>query len=324
VVPAAAPSWWKWLLLALFLLLLLAVAAWLIKPHLPRWVWDGKFTLPPMTAGGPGASGGVDDAALRAEQARAAALRDDFAALWAQFLEKRNQCAPGRQGTGPGGTVVVPGTGTTGPDGTVVPGTRADDPARPGPRTAEPKTAGPKPAEPKPDSKTAPKPEAKPPGTETKPPADRKAAPKPEAQPPRQEARRPDQRTGQKPDEKPIDPVRIPKGPGVDFMQGEWRSSTDLTTQSGDELIRPQYTFDKDGKGKSRIVQKNGVVCEGPAQASRDPSGRLVIRETEPLKCSDGTTYAPSTVTCQSGSDGRAQCQGSSEGGPTYAVQLGK
>jgi hypothetical protein len=118
--------------------------------------------------------------------------------------------------------------------------------------------------------------------------------------------------------------VKVPPGKGVDFMAGTWRSNTDLTTQGGDDVVRPQYTFDKDGKGKTRIIQKNGVVCEGPASAQRDDSGRLVIRESEPLKCTDGTSYAPSTVTCQTDAEGRSSCSGSSEGGPGYVVTLGR
>lgn len=327
------------MLVALFLLLLLAVAAYLVRPHLPRWVWDGKFTLPSTAGTGPAGSGGVDDSALRAEQAREAALRADFLRLWAQFSEKRGQCTPGQQGTvvpGQGGTVVVPGTKGKGGT-TVVPGTKGEDgtavdPQRAGPvPRADDTTKPPTEARPTPDTKPEPKADAKSPRPEPK--ADGKTQPEPKANPktdqqrptpPQQAARPSDPRPGQKPGEKPIEPVQIPKEPGVRFMQGDWRSSTDLTTQGGDEVIRPQYTFDKDGKGKSRIVQKNGVVCEGPAQASRDAAGKLIIRETEPLKCSDGTTYAPSTVTCDTGRDGRAQCQGSSEGGPSYAVQLGK
>jgi hypothetical protein len=315
VASPAAPNWWKWLALALFLLILLAVAAWLVKPYLPRWVWDGKFTLPSIAGMEPGASGGVDDAALRAEQAREAALRNDFLRLWAQFAERRNQCTPGQQGTvvpGQGGTV-VPGAGTDGKSGTT-PG--AEDASKPPAEARRPPDA---PADPKTDSK-APKADAKPPAPKPEPKADQQKPPPP----PQQAARPPDPRAGQKPGEKPIQPVQIPREGGVRFMEGDWRSSTDLTTQSGDEVIRPQYTFDKDGKGKTRIVQKNGVVCEGPAQASRDAGGKLIIRETEPLKCNDGTTYAPSTVTCDTGRDGRAQCQGSTQGGPTYAVQLGK
>lgn len=335
VAPATAPTWWKWMLVALFLLLLLAVAAFFVKPYLPRWVWDGKFTLPSTAGTGPTAPGGVDDSALRAEQAREAALRADFQSLWAQFNEKRGQCRPGQQGTvvpgQGGGTVVVPGTTADG--GTTV------DPQRTGPgagdATKPQADAGRTPGT-KPDPKTDTKPPVDPrtetktpqPKADGKPQTDPKANPKTDPQrpttPPQQAARPTDPRAGQKPGEKPIEPVQIPREPGVRFMQGDWRSSTDLTTQGGDEVIRPQYTFDKDGKGKSRIVQKNGVVCEGPAEASRDAAGKLIIKETEPLKCSDGTTYAPSTVTCETGRDGRAQCQGSSDGGPGYAVQLGK
>jgi len=319
------------MLIALFLLIVLAVSAYFARPYLPQWVWDGAFTVPPTAARtGPG-PGGVDDTALRAEREREEALRADVARLWTQFNDKRNQCTPGQQGSvvpgpgGPGGTVVVPGT--KGADGKPVePGTVPRDTAKPPAEAQRPPDAKPPtPPEAKTPTETKPPPEAKTP-PEAKPPADPKTNPKAgqPPPPPQQAARPPETRPGQKADDKPIQPVQIPREPGVGFMQGQWRSNTDLTTQGGDEVVRPQYTFDKDGKGKSRIVQKNGVTCEGPAQASRDASGKLIIQETEALKCSDGTTYAPSTVTCENGPGGRAQCQGQSEGGPSYAVQLGK
>jgi hypothetical protein len=320
VAPPSASFWLTGLLIAGFLLLLLAVAAYVVKPYLPRWVWDGKFTLPSTAGPPPGAPTGVDDSALRAEQAREAALRADHARLWTQFNDRRGQCAPGRQGTvvPGGGTVVVPGTGdgTTVPPGALAPDGKSADATRPADAAKPPADAR---------RAAAPKTDTQPPAPSPKAAADPKADPKAGQPRPQQQAARPtDPRAGQTPGERPIDPVRIPPEPGVRFMQGDWRSSTDLTTQSGDEVVRPQYTFDKDGKGKTKIIQKNGVVCEGPAEASRGAGGKLVIRETEALKCSDGTTYAPSTVTCDAGRDGRAQCQGSTEGGPTYAVQLGK
>jgi hypothetical protein len=352
--PAGGSGWWKGMLVALVLLIVLVTSAYFVTPWLPLWAWDGTYP-PTARSGGPA---GLDDSALRAEREREAALKADAARLWAEFNNKRNQCAPGQQESTvvprPGETVVVPGG--TGPDGKPVePGTppRAGETSKP-PAEAQrpPDTTTPTPPEAKtppdaktpaaPEAKTPPapktpseakapgpqKPEPKPPEAKTppeaKPPADPKADPKTGRQPPQQATRPPDAKPGQRPDDRPLQPVQIPREPGVGFMQGQWRSNTDLTTQGGDDIIRPQYTFDKDGKGKSRIVQKNGVVCEGPAQASRDPSGKLIIRETEALKCSDGTSYAPSTVTCENGRDGRAQCQGQAEGGPTYAVQLGR
>ena len=93
------------MLIALFALILLAVTAYFVKPYLPLWVWDGTYAMPPTAGTGPGGSGGVDDSALRAERAREDALKADFARLWAQFNDKRNQCRPGqsteRQGDRP-------------------------------------------------------------------------------------------------------------------------------------------------------------------------------------------------------------------------------
>lgn len=360
-VPVAGPAWWKWMLVASFLLIVLAAAAWYVRPYLPQWAWDGRTGLPTpdRPATGPTATAAVDDSALRALRERETQLAADLARLRDQFLDKRNACAPGATGR-----VVVPGTGPVVdaadivvlPDGTRVrpDGTVVDEQGRPklGPdgrpmtvdrdrmRTA---TAPTKPDVPKPDAARpdVAKPDARRPDVATpKPDAAKPPVAKPDvaarpdtARPP---AAKPDGTAGKPPaggpakppgvasTEKPIEPVKVPPGKGVEFMAGTWRSSTDLATQGSDDVVRPQYTFDKDGKGKTTIVQKNGVVCEGPATAQRDDQGRLVIRESEPLKCTDGTSYAPSTVTCQTDSAGRSTCSGSSEGGPGYVVTLGK
>jgi hypothetical protein len=372
-VPVAGPAWWKWMLVASFLLIVLAASAWFVRPYLPQWAWDGRTGIPaPDNPGaGPITTAAVDDSALRALKDREVQLAADLARLRDQFLDKRNGCAPGATGRVIVPDTVVPDSQTEGdivvlpdgtrvrPDGVVV---DADGKPRLGPdgrpvtvdrdrmRTAtaptKPDAAKPdatKPGVTKPDARrpdvAAPKPDA-PKADMTKPPAakpDVAARPdvtKPDAA--RPPGTRPDVASGKPPaggparppgtasTEKPIEPVKVPPGKGVDFMAGTWRSSTDLTTQGDADVVRPQYTFDKDGKGRTRIVQKNGVVCEGPATAERGDQDRLVIRETEALKCSDGTSYAPSTVTCQTDGAGRSSCSGSSEGGPGYVVTLGR
>jgi hypothetical protein len=368
--PVAGPAWWKWALVASFLLIMLAAAAWYVRPYLPQWAWDGRIGLPApdRPAAGP-TTAALDDAPLRALRDRQAQLAADLASLRDQFVDKRKACTPGATGrvvpdttvpTTPvpdtqadGGIVVLPDGTRVRPDGVVVdadgkPKLGPDgrpvivDRDRPRTATAPTKPDATRPDAAKPDPRrpdvTAPKADT------TKPPAAKPPAAKPDvaarpdtAKPDttRPPAAKPDVATGKPPAgparppgvaaaDKPIDPVKVPPGKGVEFMAGTWRSSTDLTTQGGDDVVRPQYTFDKDGKGKTRIVQKNGVVCEGPASAERDAQGRLVIRESEPLKCSDGTSYAPSTVTCQTDAAGRSTCSGSSEGGPGYVVTLGR
>lgn len=360
--PIAGPVWWKWMLVASFLLVVLAASAWFVRPYLPQWAWDGRTGIPtPDRPGaGPVTTAAVDDSALRALKDREGQLAADLARLRDQFVDKRNACTPGATGRVVVPDTVVPGTVADGeivvlpdgtrvrPDGVVV---DADGKPRLGPdgrpvvvdrdrmrtATAPTKPDAAKPDVTKPDARrpdvVAPKPDT------TKPPMTKPdVASRPDVAKPdtvRPQGTRPDVATGKPPagparppgaasTEKPIDPVKVPPGKGVDFMAGTWRSSTDLTTQEGDDVVRPQYSFDKDGKGRTRIVQKNGVVCEGPATAQRDDQGRLVIRESEPLKCTDGTSYAPSTVTCQTDAAGRSTCSGSSEGGPGYVVTLGR
>jgi hypothetical protein len=351
--PVAGPAWWKWILVASFLLVMLAAAAWFVRPYLPQWAWDGRAGLPTPDgpAAGPATTAAVDDSALRALKEREAQLAASLASLRGEFADKRRACAPGATGrvapdiavpdtradsdivvlpdgrrVRPDGVVVdVDGKPVLGPDGRPV----IVDRDRMRTATAPPRSDLPKPDVARPDARPpAAAPRADTPKADTaRPPGARPdVAARPDAtrpdttRPPAGPARPP----GTASTEKPIEPVKVPPGKGVDFMEGTWRSNTDLTTQGSDDVVRPQYTFDKDGKGKTRIIQKNGVVCEGPASAQRDDQGRLVIRESQPLRCTDGTSYAPSTVTCQTDAAGRSTCSGSSEGGPGYVVTLGR
>ena len=335
VVPAVAgPSnWWKWLLLALFLLLLLALSAWLVRPHLPQWAWDGRTGLPSAdrSGGEPGATTGVDESALRGLRDQEGRLQGEIEALRKQFADKRLACAPGsRADAVPGGVIVLPDGQRATPDGVLLgpdgkPMLGADgQPRRMVPPVARADADKLDPTQRDPTSPKADAPQPRPDATKppTQPPQTRPrdtATVDPKAQTP------PSVKPGTRPPaERPIEPVRIPTTPGVEFMAGDWRSNTDLTTQGGDDVVRPQYSFDKNGLGKTRIVQKNGVVCEGPATAAKGPDGKLVIRETDALKCTDGTTYAPSTVTCAPGPDGKSVCRGSTDGGPGYTVELGR
>ncbi|QQS14000.1 MAG: hypothetical protein IPK81_07380 [Rhodospirillales bacterium] len=269
--------------------------------------------------GGPVVGGpGTVPAATTPGAERGPAIGPDGKPLDPSRTPKAGELDPGK---GPG-TAPRPGepkTAMTPPEkGKGEPGTTPRPPeAKPG-EPQEKGKAGPG-AAPKGEPKTA---------ATTPPPAGKPIEPKVEAAPgpagPQGKAPgKPGEKPFEKPAEKPIEQIKLPPGPGTGFLEGTWRSDTDLTTQSGEE-VRPQYTFDKDGKGTTKITQKNGVVCEGPAQATREADGKLVIRESEALKCSDGTTFAPSTVTCAPGQQGVAQCTGRSEGGPPYTVRLGR
>lgn len=107
----------------------------------------------------------------------------------------------------------------------------------------------------------------------------------------------------------------------VDFLEGNWRSRTDLyETRSGQPVV-VDYSFDRKGGGTLTIRQKNGVVCQGPAQA-RMQDGRLTIDGLNDPKCSDGSAFTRSRIDCTVGEGGRAACQGRHANGRTFQVDM--
>ena len=134
-----------------------------------------------------------------------------------------------------------------------------------------------------------------------------------------------DKQAGHKDEPKPmVVPPDAKQKQDLAFLRGDWRSRTGLATASGERDLRPSYTLDDKGKGKVSFVQKNGAVCEAPAEARWDGS-KLVIEEKANPKCSDGRTYARNVVNCEIGADGTAQCTGSQPGDKrSYNVQIGR
>ncbi|MBP2312697.1 SrfA family protein [Azospirillum soli] len=107
----------------------------------------------------------------------------------------------------------------------------------------------------------------------------------------------------------------------VDFLEGNWRSRTDLyETRSGQPVV-VDYSFDRKGGGTLTIRQKNGVVCQGPAQA-RMQDGRLTIDGLNDPTCSDGSAFTRSRIDCTVGEGGRAACQGRHSNGRTFQVDM--
>jgi len=134
-----------------------------------------------------------------------------------------------------------------------------------------------------------------------------------------------DKITGAKEEPKPlVVPPEAKQKQDLAFLKGDWTSRTGLATATGERDLRPNYSLDDKGKGKVTFAQKNGAVCEAPAEARWD-GGKLVIEEKANPKCSDGKTYARNTVNCEVGADGVAQCKGSQPGDPrSYQVQIGR
>lgn len=298
-------TWWQWLLLALLLLGLLALLAWLVKPFLPRLeprleaeVRDRALA---MSVQQPAELQRARVDTLQNESER---LRLELARLTDELSRKGGDCVVGV--LGPGGVIIgtAPGNAIagTGPDAAVVakPDMKAD--AAPIERSAAPnQEANNKPDPNKPDAN---KPE---PGK-----PDPKAA----------DANKPD---AKKDEPKPmVVPPEAKKNEDLAFLKGDWRSRTGLATPQGENDIRPNYTLDDKGKGKVSFTQKNGATCEAPAEAKWN-SGKLTIEEKANPKCTDGRTYARNTVNCEIGADGAAQCKGSQPGDSrSYSVQIGR
>jgi len=326
---APRSTWWQWLLLALLLLGLLALLAWLIRPYLPRLETrleaEVRERALAFSVQQPAELQKVRVDSLQHESER---LRLELARLTDELSRKSDDCRAGV--LGPGGVIVgtVPATGVA--DAKIDP----DKPIERGAAVAEVKPPDQTKTDPnqankqdlaKPESNKA---EAKP---EPVKPEPNKAEPnKPE---PKQanapDLKQPDQKEPQKDAKKDepkpmVVPPEAQKTQDLTFLQGDWRSRTSLATAQGENDIRPQYTLDDKGKGKVTFVQKNGATCEAPAEA-RWKEGKLTIEEKANPKCTDGRTYARNTVNCEVGKDGTAQCKGSQPGDQrSYNVQIGR
>jgi len=306
VLPATRSTWWQWLLLAALLLSLLAFLAWLIRPYLPH--------LEPQL------EAAAREQALQLavqkpreiEQVRADTLVNDnerlrleLARLTDQLAHKGGDCAAG---------ILVPGVILgVGPNGAVLADTKPIE-----------RGAGPDMKDNKPDSGAQPdkdKPQdAKTPGDKND--GDKNAADKSKA-----DANTPekDKMDAKKDDAKPmVVPPEAKQKQTLAFLKGDWQSRTGLATAKGENDLRPHYALNDQGKGKVSFTQKNGAVCQGPAEAGWE-GGKLVIDETANPKCSDGSVYARNKIICDVGPDGAADCKGSQPGdNRSYRVQIGR
>ena len=137
------------------------------------------------------------------------------------------------------------------------------------------------------------------PKVETKP--EPKVVPKPEPKP------------APKPEPKPVprnSKMEIPKDAAkkkdLTFLEGCWRSKTDLFNTRG-EPIEGEYCFNKNGTGRRFVYEKNGQRCSGAARA-RFSGNRLIIEAPE-ASCPRGGGYVAQDVTC-TGSESSTQCRG--------------
>ena len=143
--------------------------------------------------------------------------------------------------------------------------------------------------------------------------------PEPEPAPPVEKPKKPE-RPAEKPKERPKpkknEDLSIPddaaKKNDLAFLEGCWTSETGLFSHPSREPIIAEYCFDKNGKGRRFVRERNGQVCSGPARA-RFNGDRLQFN-ADGARCPRGGSYVPQKVDC-TGRESSTQCKGNELGG---------
>lgn len=99
------------------------------------------------------------------------------------------------------------------------------------------------------------------------------------------------------------------------FLEGCWTSETGLYAHPSNEPIIAEYCFDKNGKGRRFVRERNGQMCSGSATARF--SGNRLLFDADSARCPRGGTYVPQKVEC-AGSENRTQCKGRELGGARH------
>ena len=225
----------------------------------------------------------VDRSALEAEKQKAAANEDQLALLWRQLQERAALCKP----------VTPP---VTPPTPKVEP--KKEEAKQPEPEVVEP-FFGETPVEP-PKVAEAPKQQAKP-------------KPEPKQEPPKVE---PPKQEPPKPAPKKNDNLAIPedaaKKNDLTFLEGCWPTEPGLYSHPSKKPIIAEYCFDKSGKGRRFVRERNGQVCSGSASARFQ--GNQLQFDSRQAPCPRGGTYVPQKVECN-GQENSTQCKGRELGG---------
>lgn len=219
----------------------------------------------------------VDRSALEAEKQKAAASEDELALLWRQLQERAALCRP-----------VAP---------TPPKVEEKKEEPKPDPEVVEP-FLGETPVEP-PKAAEAPKPKPKP---------EPKAQPQPKEEPKQQEPPKP----APKKNENLAIPENAAKKNDLSFLEGCWTSETGLYSHPSNEPIIAEYCFDKSGKGRRLVRERNGQVCSGSASARFQ--GSQLQFDSSQARCPRGGTYVPQKVEC-TGQENTTQCKGRELGG---------
>lgn len=145
-------------------------------------------------------------------------------------------------------------------------------------------------------------------------PATPKATEKPEKKAPAPEPPRPEKTKPRKNEDLTI-PKDAAKKKDLAFLEGCWTSETGLYSHPSNEPIIAEYCFDKNGKGRRFVRERNGQMCSGSASARF--SGNRLLFDSDSARCPRGGTYVPQKVEC-TGSENSTQCKGNELGGARH------
>ena len=114
----------------------------------------------------------------------------------------------------------------------------------------------------------------------------------------------------------------IPEKPSdMNFLRGRWLCDRGLFSKADGQPLILLYDFDADGKGTATVRQKGRKDCVGPAVASMNAQGVLII-EAERQMCPDGRGYSAETIECRGDAANRAICRGKSGQGTDWGESV--
>lgn len=101
----------------------------------------------------------------------------------------------------------------------------------------------------------------------------------------------------------------IPEQPSdFSFMEGIWKSTTDLFSSVEEEPIQLFFRFDKQGNGELTVAEADGEKCKAPLKAKISPL-KMDIEQLSSAVCNKGSShYNPYTTRCVSSPNQAAVC----------------
>ncbi len=108
----------------------------------------------------------------------------------------------------------------------------------------------------------------------------------------------------------PGDALSVPQdaqpGSRPEFLEGQWRSTSDLKRKGSNKSQRVEFimNFDKNGSGNLTLVENGGTRCSAPANAHVIGPGQVYIRTDGAATCPNGTSYQPMEIVCENAAGG--------------------